>query len=223
MCSKNVLSVGFLLFLRITVCAQLPGAVQKTILFDEERKQLSIQYLKTRHGLEQSDPTIIPRVIVLHWTAIPSVEATFNTFNRSALPASRKAISSASQLNVSSQYLVDRDGTVYQLMPETMFARHVIGLNYCAIGVENIGSDKMPLTDAQLLANERIVRYLAGKYPIEYLIGHYEYQKFRGHSLWREADDSYLTIKTDPGESFMKKIRERLSDLNLKAAPDSRP
>ena len=32
---------------------------------------------------------------------------------------------------------VDRDGTICRLMPETWMARHVIGLNYSAIGIEN--------------------------------------------------------------------------------------
>ncbi len=35
--------------------------------------------------------------------------------------------------------MVDRDGTRYRLMPETYMARHVIGLNYYSIGIENVG------------------------------------------------------------------------------------
>ena len=42
-------------------------------------------------------------------------------------------------LNVSSHYLVDRDGTIYQLTPETILNRHAIGVNWCSIGIENIG------------------------------------------------------------------------------------
>ena len=33
----------------------------------------------------------------------------------------------------SAQFLVDRDGTIYSLMPETFMARHVIGLNLSSI------------------------------------------------------------------------------------------
>jgi N-acetyl-anhydromuramyl-L-alanine amidase AmpD len=95
----------------------------------------------------------------------------------------------------------------------------VIGLNYCAIGVENVGSEKEPLTKAQLNANVQLIRYLKTKYPIEYVIGHYEYKLFRGTPLWKETDPNYLTQKSDPGISFMKKIRERIKDLNIKGAP----
>jgi N-acetylmuramoyl-L-alanine amidase len=125
---------------------------------------------------------------------------TYNAFNRSILPSDRKAISGASSLNVSSHYLVDRDGTIYQLLPDTTFARHVIGLNYCAIGIENVGSNDYPLTPAQLLANEKLIRYLAKKYPIQYLIGHYEHTLFKNTSLWRETNPYYHSDKSDPGK-----------------------
>jgi N-acetylmuramoyl-L-alanine amidase len=191
----------------------------KPILFDEERKQLSLEYLEKRHGLKQTQPTIKPIMVVLHWTVIPSVEQTFNAFNKSKLPGARKEIATASALNVSSQFLIDRDGTIFRLLPDTVFARHVIGLNYCAIGVENIGSDKNPLTPAQLVANEQLIRYLKSKYPIEYVIGHYEYTLFKNTPLWKETDPAYSTHKTDPGVDFMKKIRGQIKDLNIKGAP----
>lgn len=193
----------------------------KPVIFDSERIQLSLEYLKQRYGIIQEKPVIHPVMIVLHWTAIPSLEKTFDVFNASTLPNARKEISSASILNVSSQYLVDRDGTIFQLMPDTIFARHVIGLNYCAIGVENVGSNNNPLTTEQLMADEQLIRYLKSKYPIQYVIGHYEYKKFIGSPLWKETDPGYLTGKTDPGISFMKKIRERIKDLDIKGAPEN--
>lgn len=193
---------------------------EKPIIFDAERRKLSLEYLEKRHGLKQERPTIKPVMIVLHWTAIPTIGQTFNAFNKSRLPGARKEIASASALNVSSQYLIDRDGTVFRLLPDTIFARHVIGLNYCAIGVENIGSAKNPLTAAQLLANEQLIRYLKRKYPIEYVIGHYEYTRFRGTNLWKETDPGYSTEKTDPGVDFMNRIRVQIKDLNLKGAPE---
>jgi hypothetical protein len=193
--------------------------IYKPIVFDSQRAELSLEYLKERYGIMARTPAIHPVMIVLHWTDIPSLEKTFDAFNRSTLPAARNGIKQAGLLNVSSQYLVDRDGTIFQLMPDSMFARHVIGLNYCAIGVENVGSGKNPLTKEQLKANVQLIRYLKSKYPIEYVIGHYEYKLFRGTPLWKETDPNYLTQKTDPGVSFMKKIRERIADLHLKGAP----
>lgn len=193
---------------------------EKPLDFNEERQALSLAYLKERHGIEKDIPSIEPRVVVLHWTAVPSVEKTYDVFESSVLPSARAGISGASALNVSSQFVVDRDGTIFRLLPDTAFARHVIGLNYCAIGVENIGSSRMPLTKAQVKANEALIRYLKTKYPIEYVIGHHEYKSFIGHPLWKETDPNYLTQKSDPGDRFMRKIRKRIKDLNLNGVPD---
>jgi N-acetylmuramoyl-L-alanine amidase len=172
----------------------------KPVVFDEVRKQLSIEYLKARHGIIQDSATIVPKMIVLHWTAIPSLEQSFDVMNPAILPGARSGIAGASSLNVAAQFLVDQDGTIFRQLPETAFARHVIGLNYCAIGVENVGSGRMPLTKKQLDANEALIRYLKKKYDIEYVIGHHEYKAFIGHPLWKETDPNYLTSKSDPGD-----------------------
>ena len=209
--------VGILL---ATSCARPTfRTIPKPIVFDQERRELSLAYLEERYGVKKEEPIIEPKIIVLHWTAIPTLEASFNAMNPAHLPGGRGDIGSASALNVSTQFLVDRDGTIFRLLPDRTFARHVIGLNDNAIGVENVGSADQPLTRAQLKANEAIVRYLSSRYQIEYLIGHYEYQYFKGHELWKEKDPDYLTVKTDPGERFMKKIRRRVRDLGLEGPP----
>jgi len=119
-------------------------------------------------------------------------------------------------------FLVDRDGTVYRLMPETWMARHCIGLNSSAIGVENVGGGKSidNMTDEQIAANIQLVRYLAEKYPtIRYLIGHMEYRDFEGHPLWLELDEGYRTEKVDPGDRFMTAVRDAVADLGLEGPP----
>lgn len=199
--------------------AQTFRTFNKPVVFDEERERLSIEYMKARHGIIKDSATIVPKMIVLHWTAIPSLEKSFDVMNPTLLPGARKGIASASSLNVSAQFLVDRDGVIFRQLPETTFARHVIGLNYCAIGVENVGGSNAPLTKQQLDANEALIRYLKSKYDIEYVIGHHEYKSFIGHPLWKETDPNYLTTKSDPGDEFMRKIRARINDLNIKGAP----
>jgi N-acetylmuramoyl-L-alanine amidase len=206
-------------FSTVTLKGQTLTVVDKPAVFDEERQRLSVEYLQKRHGINTTRPYITPRMVVLHWTGSATLEGGFNTMNPSTLRGSRKDLASSSDLNVCAQFLVDRDGTIYRLLPDTAFARHTIGLNYCAVGVENVGSNKMPLTDAQLNANEAIVRYLKAKYDIQYVIGHYEYSLFDHHPLWKEADSSYRTVKTDPGIDFMKKIRDRVKDLGLQGPP----
>ena len=203
-------------------CAGSGSIIDKPINYNEERTDLSLQYLRDHYGVEEETPNIVPRMIVLHYTVIPTMEGTFATFYPPYLPDTRPDISNAGNLNVSSQFLVDRDGTIYRLMPETMMARHVIGLNHCAIGIENVGgTEKLPLTRAQVKANVWLVEYLAGKYDIDYLIGHSEYTLFEGHALWLEKDQGYRTLKNDPGEDFMNKVRRRLKNLNFKPLPSN--
>jgi beta-N-acetylhexosaminidase len=136
------------------------------------------------------------------------------------LGGGRKDIAKASALNVSVQFLIDKDGTIYRLMPETWMGRHVIGLNYYAIGVENVAKDAKSLTPAQVRANIVLVEYLKHKYPtIEYLIGHHEYRRMESTPLWLERDKGYRTTKYDPGDAFMQKVRKGVQQLHLKAPP----
>ncbi|AYN68076.1 N-acetylmuramoyl-L-alanine amidase [Euzebyella marina] len=212
-------SLFFLLF--FISCATPKRIVDKPIVFDEERLQLTSEYLLNRYGIDKEEPTIEPKMIVLHWTAIPTFEGSFDAFKESKLPNWRPDIKNVSGLNVSSHFLVDQDGTIYRLMPEDIMGRHVIGLNHVALGVENVGgTEDTPLTEAQLKANIWLVKYLAEKYDIDYLIGHYEYTNFEGHPLWLEVDESYRTKKTDPGEDFMAKVRAATKKFNFKPVPN---
>ncbi len=147
-------TLSFVFLLLVSGCNNFT-IERKPVIFDEHRKQLSLQYLKQRHGIETEKAIIDPKMIVVHYTVIPTLEGTMRAFMDSELPSSRSKIKGASQLNVSAQFVIDRDGTIYQLFPEeTTFARHTIGLNYCALGIENIGDgEDNPLTDTQLQAN----------------------------------------------------------------------
>lgn len=189
------------------------------IVYNQERIKLSLEYLKERHNIIQSTPTIVPKIIVLHYVGGGTLKSSFNYFNNIRIENGREYNKKQSQLNVSAHYLVDRDGEIYQLLSDTLFARHTIGLNYCAIGVENIGGKDNPLTEKQIIANAKLVRYLKSKYPIEYVIGHSEYGKFRKSKLWKETSATYFTGKEDPGVAFMQKVRILIKDLNLKYEP----
>jgi len=211
----------FLVFSLLMSCKPTLNIIDKPIIFDEKRKKLTLEYLSDRYGLAQEKPDIAPKMIVLHWTAIPTFEKSFEAFEKSTLPSWRPDIKDVSGLNVSAHFLIDQDGAIYRLMSETLMARHVIGLNHSALGIENVGgTEDKPLTEAQLEANIQLVQYLAEKYPIEYLIGHYEYTNFEGHPLWLEKDDGYRTKKTDPGIEFMEKVRQTTKNRNFKSIPN---
>jgi N-acetylmuramoyl-L-alanine amidase len=187
---------------------------QMPIKFTQDRIDLTIQYIKNSYGLDVKDINIIPQIIVIHHTASDDLKESFDRFYPEILLADRKYIKKAGDLNVSAQFLVDFDGTIYSLMPETYMARHIIGLNLSSIGIENVGGNKKALTDEQLKANIELVKYLKDKYKtIQYLIGHYEYMRFEKHPLFLEKDAKYRTIKHDPDSGFMEKIRVNFPDL----------
>jgi N-acetylmuramoyl-L-alanine amidase len=190
--------------------------VDRPIRLDEERRELTIEYLRRHYGIASKDAKIVPRAVVVHWTGTMGIEGTWRAFDRVRLRTSRRHLLRGGALNVSAHFLVDRDGTIYRLLPEEFMARHCIGLNYDAIGIENVGGGpRWPLTDLQVEANARLIQYLHGKYPIRYLLGHMEWKRFENSPLFRELDPTYRNSKDDPGVSFMRKLRARLRHLGL--------
>lgn len=193
---------------------------QTPISFGEERINLTKEYIKNHYGLEVENIEIIPKIVLVHYTAIATFEKSLARFKGETLPNDRPEISKASALNVSTHFMVERDGTIHQLMPLDFMARHVIGLNYNAIGIENVGGEgyKQDLTVEQLSANIFIVNFLKKKFPtIKYVVGHHNYRCFEKTKLWLEIDDGYRTKKFDPGENFMRDLHANIK--GFKAAP----
>lgn len=193
---------------------------------DAERKRLTAEYLAAHlpEGLVSST-TMTPQAIVLHWTGSGSAQGTWNTFAPARL-GGRPELQGAGALNVGAHFIVDRDGSTLQLAPTDQVLRHVIGLNHCAVGVENVGdgpprgSTDAPLTDAQIDRNAQLVRWLVQKHPsIRYLLGHHEYRRMEKTPLFAERDSSYRTGKSDPGALFMDAVRAQTVDLGLLAPP----
>ena len=189
---------------------------QLAINFDKTRIDLTKEYIKNHYGIKSNNIEIIPKMIVIHHTALNDFEKSYKRFYPSKLLSDRKYIQKASNLNVSAHFLVDIDGSIYSLMPETFMARHVIGLNYSSIGIENVGGQNKndKLTKEQLKSNIELVNYLKDKYKsIKYLIAHREYTKYKGHVLWLEKDKNYETIKSDPHKDFMNGLRKEIKRL----------
>jgi beta-N-acetylhexosaminidase len=194
--------------------------IYRPINFEQKRIEMTKAYTKQHYEINAQNIEIEPKIIVLHWTAIMDFEDCFERLRGNKLFSNRGDIAAAGALNVSSHFMVARDGTIYQLMPDNWMARHVIGLNYSSIGVENVGGKdniEEDLTDAQVDANVKLVKYLKTKYPnIEYLIGHHEYQRMKSSPLWLELDPLYITPKADPGDKFMNMVRSEVNSLGLK-------
>jgi len=187
--------------------------IERPVPFGVVRQSLTLDYIRYHYDSGAASIRITPEMVVIHATETPSLDSTWKLFEPERLPAFRSDIVRGGPVNVSSHYLVDRDGTIYHLVPDTLMARHVIGLNMIAIGIENVGGGPYgPLNDRQLEADRRLLENLRLRYPhLRYLIGHYEYRCFRGSTLWQERDTTYSTPKTDPGEDFMTRLRASLA------------
>lgn len=198
-----------------------PGIVDRPILYDERRKQRTIAYRRRHEDPAAASHEIDPRVIVLHHTGGGDLGATWRYFNRGTVEAARVRVARAGELGLSAHFLIDRDGTIVRLVPETWMARHVVGLNHVALGIENVGDGgRLPLTDHQRDANVALIRHLRARFPgITHLVGHHEYRAFEGHPYFKEREADHRTYRGDPGPAFMAAVRAALGDLGLLGPP----
>ena len=149
-----------------------PAIVWKPIPFGPARKAETAAYARRHYGLG-TWRLVRPRVIVEHYTASTTFSSAYSTF------ASDAADSELHELpGTCAHFVVDRDGTVYQLVSPTTMCRHTVGLNYTAIGIEHVGT-----SDAAILGNPRqldaslqLTLWLMGRYGIQLrnVIGHNE-------------------------------------------------
>ena len=154
-----------------------------------------------------------PRLIILHCAYAPTVTSVVNTFRGSTVEQSR-GLARGGRVNVGAHFIVDRRGRIYSCVPVSHAARHAVGLNYTAVGIENVARRNAGLTPAQVRANIRLVLYLRRRLPsLRYLLGHHEYNDpDRAHYRFvRCRDQSYRQWpKTDPGPAFMRAVRAGL-------------
>jgi len=149
-----------------------PPVVQKPIPFGPVRRAQTAGYAGRHYGLH-TWRLEHPHVIVEHYTATTSFAAAWNTFASDTPDAELHELP-----GTCAHFIIDRDGTIYQLVPLTTICRHTVGLNWTAIGIEHVGT-----SDAQILSNPRQLRaslaltlWLMHRYGISLpnVIGHAE-------------------------------------------------
>jgi len=149
-----------------------PPIVQRFIPFGAKRKHEMTAYAKRHYGLS-TYRLVHPRVIVEHYTATSTFTAAYNTFAIDAPDSELHELP-----GTCSHFIVDRDGTIYQLVHLRIMCRHTVGLNYTAFGIEHVGmSDGDVMGDRrQLQASLRLTRWLRCRYGIavKNVIGHNE-------------------------------------------------
>jgi N-acetylmuramoyl-L-alanine amidase len=149
-----------------------PRVVQRPIPFGERRKEEMRAYARRHYGIDDHRLQR-PRVIVQHYTVTDSFAPVYDYFATDAPDPELNELP-----GICSHYVVDRDGTIYQLVSTRIMCRHTVGLNWTAIGIEHVGrSDAQVLGNRrQLAASLRLTRMLQGRHGIatRNVIGHNE-------------------------------------------------
>ena len=156
-----------------------PREVARPIPFGATRRREMRAYALRHYGLDDHRLRR-PRVIVEHYTATSTFAPVYNTF-----AADTPDVELGELPGVCSHYVIDRDGTIYRLVPTSLMCRHTVGLNWTAIGIEHVGtSDGQVLGNPrQLRASLRLTRALQGRFRISTrnVIGHNESLSSRYH------------------------------------------
>jgi N-acetylmuramoyl-L-alanine amidase len=149
-----------------------PRVVRRPIPFPAKRRREMRAYARRHYGIDDYRLRR-PRVIVQHYTVSDTFRSVYDTFARDVPDPELRELP-----GVCSHYVIDRDGTIYQLVSTRIMCRHTVGLNYTAIGIEHVGR-----SDGQVMGNRRqlrhslrLTRMLQGRFGIRtrHVIGHNE-------------------------------------------------
>jgi beta-N-acetylhexosaminidase len=204
--------------------APRPDIVWKPIPFGPVRLAETTAYARRHYGINSN--VLHPRAIVEHVTATSSFSSAYNTFAADVPDGELHQLP-----GTCAHFIIDRDGTIYQLVRLNIMCRHTVGLNWAAIGIEHVGeSDAQVLGDAaQMRSSLALTVWLMARYgiPLRNVIGHNEslssplhkelYAPWRcqTHADWRRADMQIYRSKLTP--------LARRYDVPFGPAPLARP
>jgi len=149
-----------------------PPVVSRPIPYGAERRADMRAYARRHYGIDDHRLRD-PKVIVQHYTVTDGFGPVYNAFAPNRPDPELRELP-----GVCSHYVIDRDGTIYQLVPVRIMCRHTVGLNWTSIGIEHVGrSDAQVLGNGrQMAASLRLTRMLQGRHGIRTrnVIGHNE-------------------------------------------------
>jgi N-acetyl-anhydromuramyl-L-alanine amidase AmpD len=108
---------------------------------------------------------------------------------------------------VTSHYLIDREGKIYKLVPDSDIAFHAgksmlpdgrENVNHCSIGIELINSPNVPPNSYQYESLNLLLCKLESEYPIKIITGHSDIAPERKDDPWLF---SWEKVTTPPNKS----------------------
>jgi N-acetylmuramoyl-L-alanine amidase len=193
---------------RGTVRTGRPRIRKRMIPYGRKRRREMAAY-STRHYGQRTWHLRNPQTIVEHYTDGPTASSAINTFSVDRPDSEYHELPAPC-----AHFLIDRDGTIYQLVPVDIRCRHVVGLNWTALGIEHVGfSDAQVMGDhRQLHASLALTGWLRCAFgvPRKYVIGHNE---SLSSPFYREQVASFRgQTHDDMKPATMRRYRRMLGD-----------
>ena len=174
--------------------------------WEEEYREYFQRYYR------DSELTLNPRMIVLQYSGTDDFSRLWHTFANGGIYDGRKG-------HLSVHYVVDKDGSIYELMPPNRRVRGTYGVNHVAVTISLIGRNEQALlnNNIQMRTSFGLVRWLMNQYriPKEKVLAHTEIAM--GKELVPEYTDFYDTKFPDryppnsqtrgPGRAYMFRLR----------------
>jgi N-acetylmuramoyl-L-alanine amidase len=152
--------------------APKPAIDWDPIPFGADRRRQMRAYSRRHYG-EAKAKLVDPKVIVEHYTASTTYASAFSTFASNA-----PDVEFGERPGVCAHFVIERDGTIHQLVSLRWRCRHTVGLNHTAVGIEHVGVSDADVMGrpAQLAASLALTRWLQERFGIRTrdVIGHAE-------------------------------------------------
>ena len=187
-----------------------PTMTADYIPYGRERKRQMARYSERHYGRRSYELTRT-KVIVLHFTATDTYQPVWNHF-------ASNSPSRGEYPGVCTQFVIDKDGTIYKLVRTYIRCRHAIGLNHRALGIEMVqetgegshwAAQQILNRRPQIRAALRLTRYLRQRFAIgmRNVIGHAMANNspyFRDLQGWRNDHTDWLWRDV---KQFRRKLR----------------
>ena len=167
--------------------------------------------------------TFKPSLICMHYTVISDSQSVYNSFLKGTNMCAGDSGTAFGHVSV--QLMIDKDGTVFQLLPLDRRCTGAYGVNHKAISIEMVAANESDLLSRpqQIHSSFCVVRDLMKKFniPASGIIAHSEVSA--GKSVVPEyldyADSVYpdrypaSSHRSDPGSTYMSWLRGYLKGL----------
>jgi beta-N-acetylhexosaminidase len=190
--------------------AARPAIVQRPIPFGAKRREEMRAYARRHYAIDDFRLRS-PKVIVEHYTATDTLQAAYATFANDVPDVELHELP-----GTCAHFIVDKDGTIYQLVALTTMCRHTVGLNWTAFGIEQVGLNAREVLNrpAQYAAVVRLTAWLGCRYGIAVrnVIGHNESRSSPYHhenvaALRRQTHSDWTRAEMKPVRARVGRYR----------------